>query len=161
VPALRSTFPAIEVVIAGQGNRPLPAGCRSLGVVTDREKAELLASSDAFVAPHLARESFGIVLLEAMASGAAVVASDLDAFSDLLTGSPDTRPDLGSTFAVGDPVALAAAVRSALERPDSARLAAAAEASRRYDWSVVGSAIAEVYRATRDVARPEDSAVAR
>jgi phosphatidylinositol alpha-mannosyltransferase len=156
VPELLSSFPGLDVVIAGQGSRPLPAGCRSLGVVTDRDKGELLASSDVFVAPHLARESFGLVLLEAMASGAAVVASDLDAFSDLLAGSPGAQPGLGSTFAVGDPVALAAAVRTALERPDPVRLAAAAVASRSYDWSVVGSAISEVYRATRDLARPLD-----
>ena len=161
VPELVSSFPGVDVVIAGQGNRPLPVGCRSIGVVTDRDKAELLATSDVFVAPHLARESFGLVLLEAMASGAAVVASDLDAFADLLAGAPGTRPDLGTTFTAGDPAALAAAVRGALERPDAVRLAAAAGASRSYDWSVVGSAISDVYRATRDMTRPLGRSVRR
>jgi glycosyltransferase involved in cell wall biosynthesis len=79
----------------------------------------------------------------------------------VLAGAPGGRPDLGTTFAVGDPAALAAAVRSALEHPDHGRLAAAAEASRGYDWSVVGNAITEVYRATRDVAGPISRPVAR
>ena len=58
---------------------------------TRRAKADLLASADVFVAPHRARESFGIVVLEAMASGAPVVASDLPPFAELL-GRSRTRP---------------------------------------------------------------------
>ena len=52
----------------------------------------LLRSVDAYVAPHLGGESFGIVLVEAMAAGAPVVASDLAAFTAVLDGGPHGRP---------------------------------------------------------------------
>ena len=55
-----------------------------LGLVSDADKARLLASVNVFVAPNVGGESFGIVLLEAMAAGAPIVASDLDAFSRVL-----------------------------------------------------------------------------
>ena len=76
--AIRLAVPDLEIVVAGQGNRPLPTGLVDAGVVTDEEKAALLATADCFVAPHRARESFGIVVLEAMASGTPVLASDID-----------------------------------------------------------------------------------
>lgn len=155
LPQIRVDSPGVELVIAGQGHRRLPVGCRAVGVVTEQQKAELLGTSDIFVAPHLARESFGIVLLEAMASRTAVVASDLDAFSDILAAPAHPGSlALGSTFPVGDPAALAAAVRGVLRQPDPKQIAAAGEASRRFDWSVVGAAITEVYRATWRLAGP-------
>ena len=155
LPEIRNEFGDLDVVVAGQGQRRLPAGCRAVGMVSDQEKADLLRGSDVFVAPHLARESFGIVLLEAMAARTAVVASDLDAFADLLAPPAlSERTSLGVTFRRGDPAALATAVRHVLTRPDHGRIEAAARASRRYDWSVVGAAVAEVYRSTAGVGRP-------
>lgn len=153
LPQVRTFFPDLDVIIAGQGRRSLPFRCRALGLVSDRQKAALLGSSDLFVAPHVARESFGIVLLEAMASGTPVVASDLPAFADILApaGAVSARP-LGVTFPVGDAAALARAVVSALAEPDVGRTDAARQASRAYDWDVIGAAITEVYRATRGVA---------
>lgn len=157
LPEIRGRHPELEVVVVGVGARQLPPGCRRLGVVTDAEKAQLLASSDVFVAPHLARESFGIVLLEAMASGAAVVASDLAPFTDLLAG--DRAPEaLGTTFPVGDASALAAAVLRVLDFRDETQIAAARRISRRYDWSRVGAAVTEVYRATTEQAGPATAA---
>jgi phosphatidylinositol alpha-mannosyltransferase len=95
-----------------------------------------------YVAPNTGGESFGIVLLEAMAAGTPIVASDLDAFRQVLD---DGR--LGAVTPVSDPVALAAACGSLLD--DAARRAALAaagsEAVRRYDWSVVTGEIVRVY----------------
>ncbi|MBA3528233.1 MAG: glycosyltransferase family 4 protein [Propionibacteriaceae bacterium] len=160
LPRIRASFGDLDVVVAGRGSCDLPAGCRALGPVSDAQKAAILATSDVFVAPHLERESFGIVLLEAMASGAPVVASDLPAFCDILAGEPPDGDLLGSTFPVGDAAALATSVIEGLSDPPTARIVAARRASRRYDWTVVGAATAEVYRATCAVARLESPASA-
>ena len=57
---------------------------RFLGQVDDAEKASAMRSADVYCAPNTGGESFGIVLVEAMAAGTAVVASDLDAFRRVL-----------------------------------------------------------------------------
>lgn len=144
LPAVRDTVGDVDVVVAGQGRRRLPVGVRALGTVSHAEKAALLGSADVFVAPHLARESFGIVLLEAMASGAAVVASDLPAFTDLLR---TPQGDVGRTFAVGDASALAATLVAAVRHPDVPTTERARTYSRTFDWSRVGADVMEVYRA--------------
>ncbi len=155
LPAIRARCPELQVVVAGQGDRALPPGCQIVGAVSDAAKAELLAGADVFVAPHRERESFGIVLLEAMASGAAVVASDLAPFADLLGRPYGSRTGgLGELFRTGDPAALAGAVIRVLEHPDPDRLERARQEARAYDWSAVGPAVTAVYRATLDVADP-------
>ena len=74
-------------------------GCRVLGGIDEPTKRDLLARTDVFVAPQVARESFGIVVLEALAAGAEVVASDLPAFVDLLR--PAGRPPAGWAVPAG------------------------------------------------------------
>lgn len=147
LPSIRERVRDVDVVVAGGGRRRLPAGVRSLGVLDDRARVRLLQDTDLFVAPHVARESFGLVLIEAMAAGAGVVASDLPAFVDVLhpgrTGAP-----LGHTFPVGDRAALARTSVRMLSAPDPDRRRAAAAATARYDWSRVGAEVLEVYRAT-------------
>ncbi len=142
LPALRRAHPDLEVLVAGPGPRSLPEGCRSLGLVDEDHKRALLASADVFVAPHTARESFGIVVLEAMASGVPVVASDLPPFVDLLGGAHDPA---GRLFRRGDPAALAGAVTAALRSGRGRRTARAQALARRYDWSVVGLEVLSVY----------------
>jgi phosphatidylinositol alpha-mannosyltransferase len=156
VPAIRAARPEVEVVVAGLGSRALPSGVTGRGALSEGDKRALLAGTDVFVAPHLARESFGIVLLEALASGAAVVASDLPAFADVLHGGPGTP--LGSLVPPGDPDALAAAVLAALDR-GSATGGEARQRIARYDWSVVGSEIAAVYAAVLGARRASRAGV--
>ncbi len=142
LPALRRDHPGLEVLVAGPGRRALPEGCRGLGLVGEDEKRALLQGVDAFVAPHTARESFGIVVLEAMASGVPVVASDLAPFVDLLGGPADPA---GWLFARGDATALARAVSAALAEGRGRRTQRAQSLAWRFDWSVVGPQVVEVY----------------
>jgi phosphatidyl-myo-inositol alpha-mannosyltransferase len=151
VPVIRETRPDLEVLVAGQGTRPLPPWCCNLGTITDEVKTALLHSADVFVAPQLARESFGIVLLEAMASGVQIVASDLPSFVDML-GGPQDEQRLGEVFAVGDPRALARAVLEVLDRPNPLRATRAQQTARNYDWSSVGAAVLAIYRAVLSAA---------
>jgi len=113
-----------------------------LGQVDDAGNASALRSADVYCAPHTGGESFGIVLVEAMAAGTAVVASDLHAFRQVLDDGA-----AGRLVPVGDSAAMAAALAEVL-RNDVAReryIAAGTAAVRRYDWSVVANQIMQVY----------------
>ena len=101
-----------------------------------------MRSADVYCAPNTGGESFGIVLVEAMAAGTAVVASDLDAFRRVLLDGK-----AGRLVPVDDADALAAGLIQVLDN-DAAReryVDAAAEAVRRYDWPVVARQIMRVY----------------
>jgi phosphatidylinositol alpha-mannosyltransferase len=167
VPLIAKIHPDLEVIVAGRGSRQLPGWCHNLGTINERTKIELLSSADVFVAPNLARESFGIVVLEAMASGVTVVASELPSFVDLIGSAHDERR-LGEVFAAGDHRALAAGVLRVLNQPNLVRATRAQQAARRYDWSRVGATVLAVYRAALaaapdrfNVATPLDRAQAR
>ena len=83
-----------------------------LGRLSDEEKRRRLQAADVFCAPSLRGESFGVVLLEAMAAGAAIVASDLSGYRLV------ARPDLdGLLVPPGDPDALAGALNTVLADP--------------------------------------------
>lgn len=158
LPRLRASHPGLRVLVAGRGDREDAeallgehlSAVEFLGPVTDAEKASLLRSVDAYVAPQTAGESFGIVLVEAMSAGTCVVASDLGAFRRVLD---DGR--LGVLFRAGNADSLADAVTRCLDDP--ARRAATAAAGqtgvRRYDWSVVAADVLAVYETVVPPAR--------
>lgn len=108
-----------------------------LGSVGDQERAARLAGADVLVAPSLAGESFGVVLLEAMAVGTAVIASDLPGYR-LAAG------DAALYAPAGDRVALAQAIRTVLA-DDAEREALRARGRRRAAERDMG-VIAELYR---------------
>jgi phosphatidylinositol alpha-mannosyltransferase len=83
---------------------------RWLGAVDQAELVELYRSVDALVAPSIGGESFGVVLLEAMANGAPVVASDIPAYRWLTLDG-----DSGLLFPPGDHDALAKVLVDLLE----------------------------------------------
>ena len=86
LPLIRRDHPDVRVLVAGPGKVDQPMeGVTVLGRAgVDADKARLLASVDVFAAPNTGGESFGIVLLEAMAAGAPIIASRLDAFARVL-----------------------------------------------------------------------------
>jgi phosphatidyl-myo-inositol alpha-mannosyltransferase len=150
LPLLVREHPNIRLLVAGRGSPDVfdsvDADSRRhvdyLGQVSDDDRAKLLASVTVYVAPQTGGESFGIVLVEAMAAGAAVVASDLPPFRAVLG---DGR--YGALFAAGDPAdaarVIGALLASATDRAALQRRAAAA--AWRYDWGRVMPAITAVY----------------
>lgn len=95
-----------------------------LGRISDAEKASRLRGATAYCAPSLRGESFGVVLLEAMAAGTAIVASDLAGYRRV------ARPDQDAVLvSPGDAAALAQGLRAVLGDPDrAARLEASGRA---------------------------------
>jgi phosphatidylinositol alpha-mannosyltransferase len=150
LPRLVEQFPGVQVLVVGRGDQDelrskaggLGGHLRFLGQVDDAAKASALRSADVYCAPHTGGESFGIVLVEAMAAGTPVVASDLHAFRRVLRDG-----DAGRLVPVEDGAALAAGLVAVLENDQLAKrfVAAGADAVRRYDWSVVANQIMQVY----------------
>ena len=164
LPVVLRTVPGLRVLVAGPGDpdevrASMPpeaaAACEFLGAVSDEDKAALLASVDIYVAPNTGGESFGIILIEAMAAGACVLASDLPAFSRVLDGGSASE-----LFANGDPQDLASHLVELLAEPGRRHRLAQGGAAwcRQFDWSVVAEKILAVYETViegRRAARPE------
>lgn len=150
LPAVVERFPYVRVLVVGGGNQaalrrragPLAEHLVFLGQVDDATKARALASADVYCAPNLGGESFGIVLVEAMAAGAAVIASSLNAFRRVLD---DGRA--GRLVETGSPDQLAAGLVELLADPEARADLVAAGRIRadKYDWSRVADQILRVY----------------
>jgi len=140
---LRASRPGLRLLVAGPGSidATLP-GLTVLGQVSDAVKASVYRSVDVFVAPNTGGESFGIILLEAMAAGTPIVASDLDAFRRVLGDGA-----AGQLATVGDAGSFAYAIGSLLDSPSRRTSLSAAGRSlvERYDWSVVAVEVLRVY----------------
>jgi len=102
-----------------------------LGRIGDVEKAQRLRGADVFCAPSLHGESFGVVLLEAMAAATPIVATDLPGYSRV------ARPGREALLVEpGDPGALAIALRRVLTDADYAGQLAEAGACRADELSM-------------------------
>ncbi|GIE33201.1 GDP-mannose-dependent alpha-(1-2)-phosphatidylinositol mannosyltransferase [Actinoplanes italicus] len=157
-PLLRTAFvslarqrPGLRLLVAGPGDRAdlyddIPADLHDrvefLGLVSEPDKARMLRSVDVYVAPNTGGESFGMILTEAMAAGATIAASDLDAFRRVLDGGR-----AGALFPNGDQASLARLLGELLDDPrrradlaSCARLAVGA-----FDWPSVANRVLEVY----------------
>jgi phosphatidylinositol alpha-mannosyltransferase len=151
MPAIVTAYPKVRFLVIGPGDPSeavddLDESVRQridfLGRVDEDTKAAALRSCSVFVAPNTGGESFGIVLLEAMSSGAVVVASDLDAFVRVLD-----QGQAGRLFPVGDSRRLSNEVIALLADPDArTRLAAIGRhVAYRYDWERVVDDVLAVY----------------
>jgi phosphatidylinositol alpha-mannosyltransferase len=154
-PEIRRQHPNVRLLIAGPGepadtlkklSREDRASVTVLGMVAPQDKASVLASGTIYVAPNTGGESFGIVLLEAMASGTPVVASDLEAFKRVLDNGK-----AGITFENENSADLARVVSELLSDPTRcAELSAEGKLrAAEFDWSVVAEKIVDVYESIR------------
>ena len=151
LPIISRFIPDIRVLIAGPGDSEevlekvdpqLRNRVEFLGKISEEDKADFLASVSLYIAPNTGGESFGIILAEAMAGGAAVVASDIPAFADVLGNG-----EFGALFESENSENLAKVIIDLL-RDDQKRkdlATAGAKHAQRFDWSQVGEEIFEVY----------------
>ena len=117
--------------------------CQRADQLVDRDRLPRYhAASDAFVSPALGQESFGIVLVEAMAAGLPVVATAIPGYREVIDDGVE-----GLLVPPGDPEALASALRRLLDDPETAKSfgEAGRARARRYSWDVVGREIEAVY----------------
>jgi phosphatidylinositol alpha-mannosyltransferase len=151
LPIIARFVPDIRVLIAGPGDSEeilekvdpqLRHRVEFLGKISEEDKADFLSSISLYIAPNTGGESFGIILAEAMAGGATVVASDIPAFADVLGDGK-----FGALFESENSESLAKVIidlmRDETKRSDLAT--AGAVQAQRFDWSQVGEEIFEVY----------------
>jgi phosphatidyl-myo-inositol alpha-mannosyltransferase len=140
-PLIREAVADAELHVIGAERTGRIDGVTFLGRVSEQQKRAELAASTVHVAPNLGGESFGIAVLEAMASAAAVVASDLTAFSFVAADSAVLIPR-GDARRLADEV-----VTLLLEPLRAADLGAAArQRSLDFDSEVVTAAYLEAYQ---------------
>ena len=140
----------VRVTVMGGGHPRTVPGVDFVGRVSDAEKAAILGRADIYVAPNTGGESFGIVLVEAMAAGCAVVASDLEAFAAVCNSESDEPA--GVLFRNGDATDLARVLEELVRSPDkrAALTQAGTQRARDYDWDHVAAAVMRVYETVAD-----------
>ena len=151
LPVIVRFAPDVRVFVAGPGDsteveKSIDPQLRHrftfLGKISEQDKADFMSSVSIYVAPNTGGESFGIILAEALAAGACVVASDIPAFDDLLG-----HGEFGALFKSEDPTDLAKVTIDLLR--DGKKRTELASAGRlrgqSFDWNVVAQQIFSVY----------------
>ena len=151
LPAIARFAPDVRVLVAGPGDtkdidKEIDSQLRNrftfLGRISEKEKTDLLASVSLYIAPNTGGESFGIILAEALAAGAPVIASDIPAFASLLGNG-----EFGALFESENPQHLAEVVIELLgDNQKRSALAMAGKAhAQQFDWDVVAEQIYSIY----------------
>lgn len=152
---LRAAGRPVDLTVVGDGpadryaEAALRLGIRFEGRLSDEALAERFAAADVFCAPSIGGESFGMVLVEAMAAGCPVVASDLPGYVEAARGA-------AVLARAGDPRALAEALwRVGRDAPLQARLSARGRTrAEALGWSHVAARVLRIYAQAGAVARP-------
>ena len=117
-------------------------GVEFLGRISDDEKAQLFRTADVFVSPATGRESFGIVLLEAMAAGAPIVASDIHGYKGVVRRGREAL-----LVPPREPKPVAASIARLLRDPELAREMSEAGVRRaeEFSWPRVTAKVDDYY----------------
>jgi phosphatidylinositol alpha-mannosyltransferase len=149
---LRKTGCECRLLVVGSGPQEREArryvatrrlkGVEFLGRVSDEEKAQLFRTADIYVSPATGGESFGIVLLEAMAAGTAIVCSDIHGYKGVVR-----RGREGLLVPPRKPKALAAAIGEVLADDElRARMARSGQArADEFSWERVAAKVDDYY----------------
>ncbi|MDP6419618.1 MAG: glycosyltransferase family 4 protein [Candidatus Krumholzibacteria bacterium] len=149
---LRQDRDDLELIVVGDGpdrrriQRKIPQQLRDdihfVGFVPRGKLAEYYASADIFCAPSLGQESFGMVLLEAMAAGLPVVGFDIEGYRDVVSHERD-----GLLVPPRDELALAEALDRLLATPEECiRFGRAGQLkAESMDWSRIAERVESVY----------------
>jgi phosphatidylinositol alpha-mannosyltransferase len=154
LPLVRSVCPDVRLVVVGKGDPAAfadllpdePGVVEFAGYVSAVELPRYYQNCAVYCAPSTGQESFGIVLLEAMAAGAPIVASRCRGYAAVLGHGRE-----GFLFEPRAADALAVALVRLVSDP-ALRLAMAArgrETAQRYDWPVVAATVDAYYEETR------------
>lgn len=155
MPSVLKVFPRAQLLIAGNGymrglinllikRLKLKSHVKLLGFVSEEDLPKLYNASNVFVLPSLYGESFGVVLLEAMASGKPVVASRVGGIPEIIENNVT-----GILVESGSKGSLADAILKILSDQDLAELLGnngRKIAEVKYSWSVVAEEIEGVYK---------------
>jgi phosphatidylinositol alpha-mannosyltransferase len=156
LPLVRQQFPTTRLVVVGTGDSDKFAsvmerygvwGVDFIGFVPADELPQYYASCDIFCAPSVRGESFGLVLLEAMASGKPVVASDIPGYASVMTNEHE-----GLLVPPKDHQALALAlVRILADQDLRRRLARTGQSTAaQYAWPRVTARVVDTYAAAAE-----------
>jgi phosphatidylinositol alpha-mannosyltransferase len=151
LPSIITRFPQVRIFVAGPGDSEaflkrvdpqLHSRFTFLGRISEEEKANFLTSVALYIAPNTGGESFGIILAEALAGGASVIASDIPAFDSLLG-----HGKYGTLFESENSADLATKVIDLLGDKDKRRAIAqrGKDYAQEFDWDVVAEKIYDVY----------------
>ena len=150
---LKKEYPQLRLIIAGTkwAGRSQPielddtdlADILYLGTVSDAELASLYRSVDVFCAPSIGDESFGMVLTEAMASGAPIVTTNINGYASVVSDDKDAL-----LVPPKDSHALAAAIKRLIDDPAlRQRLVEQGQVTvQRYSWNIVANDIMNYYK---------------
>ena len=158
---LKPQYPNLRLIIVGDGplrrwygnfiNRKQLEDVVMAGYVPPTELPRYYASADIFCSPATGDESFGIVLLEAMASGKPIVATSIDGFREVVThGSEGLLVERKSRRQ------LAYALQTLISNPSLREQMgeAGVVTAQQYDWERVIDRVTDVYKQAIDSAQP-------
>jgi phosphatidyl-myo-inositol alpha-mannosyltransferase len=157
---LASTRPDLRLIVVGDGpdrrvvddlEPAVRARVRLVGAIANVDLPPYHAASDLFLGTAVGGESFGVILVEAMAAGLPIVASRIRGYDEVIRDGVE-----GFLVPPRNPVAVAEAAGRILEDSSlAARMAAVGrERARAFDWEVVSAQLEDLYRGAIASGRP-------